>query len=127
MGNPSPGDLRERVQVQRVTNTRDSMGGIIESWSTIATLYAMVEPMRAGEQFRRQQIQADADWKVSIRYRGDIHPADRLVWRTRTMQVVGMTNDDMRRRFSIIACKELQVSATVVSARYTPTYHYLGF
>lgn len=110
------GELRERVQIQRVTNTRDSMGAIIETWATLATVWAKVEPKSAGEQWRREQIQASADWTVTVRYSETYRPSDRIVWRGRTLQIVGVENPDMRRRFAEIACRELQVSQTQVTA-----------
>lgn len=111
---PTAGDLRERVTIQRVATTRDAIGGLIETWSTLMTVYAKVAPMSAGEQYRRQQIQAKADWKVTVRYVNTIAPADRIVWRERTFQIKGITNADMRRRFLDLACEELQVSQTEV-------------
>lgn len=115
---PAIGDLRERVMIQRTTNTRDSVGGIIQSWATVATVWASVEPMSAGEQFRRQQVQAKADWRVTIRYRNDILPADRITWRERVFQVRGLTADE-RRRFLAISCEELQTAPTA-GVRFFP-------
>jgi len=114
MAEPTAGDLRERVTIQRVSSTRDAIGGLIETWSNLMTVYAKVAPMNAGEQYRRQQIQAKADWKVTVRYANSIAPADRLVWRDRTFQIKGITNPDMHRRFLDLACEELQVSQTAV-------------
>lgn len=114
--NPTIGSLRERVTVQRKSATRDAIGGIIETWATLATLWAKVEPKSAGEQYRRQQIQAAADWTVTIRYRTDVAPADRLRWRGHEFEIVGLINTDMRRQFLELSCRELQVSATVVAS-----------
>lgn len=111
---PGAGELRERVAIQRVTTTRDAIGGLIESWSTLTTVYARVQEMSAGEQYRRQQIQASASHKITVRYLNTIAPSDRIVWRERTFQIRGITNPDMRRRFLDLACEELQVSQTAV-------------
>lgn len=109
---PGAGELRERIAVQRVTNTRDSMGGVIQTWSTVYTLWASVQPMSAGEQFRRQQIQAAADWKIIVRFKNAITITDRIVWRGRTFQISALSNDDLQTRFTTIACKELEVADT---------------
>lgn len=113
---PGAGELNERVTIQRRSSTRDAMGGQIETWQVRATLWARVQPMSAGEQYRRQQIQAKADWKVTIRYNGDVLPSDRLSWRGRTFEIKGILNPDMRRRFLDLACEELQVAQTQVHA-----------
>ncbi len=107
------GQLRERVELQELTTTRDSIGGIIETWTTTDTLWAKVEPMSAGEQYRRQQIQAGADWKITTRYRRDISPTPqmRFRWQGHTFEIKGVTNADMLRRFSTFTCAELQAVA----------------
>ena len=110
------GDLRERVTIQRRSVTRDAVGAQIEAWQVRMTAYAMVAPMGAGEQYRRQQIQAKADWKITVRYTGDVIPSDRVNWRGRTFEVKGILNPDMRRRFLELACEELQVEPTQVHA-----------
>lgn len=112
----SPGELRERIAVQRVSNTRDAIGGLTESWSEIASVYAKVEPANAREQFVREQVNASGDWTVYTRYLTDILPADRIVWRSRTFQVVGIQNTDLRRRFMEISCRELSVGQTQVAS-----------
>ncbi len=118
----SIGDLRERIAVQRVSNTRDAIGGLTESWSEIASAYAKVEPASSGEQFRRSQIQASADWTVTTRYNNAWKPADRIVWRSRTFEIVGLKNDDERRRFLQIACKELSVGPTLIQSYGNVTF-----
>lgn len=115
-GETTAGELRERVTVQRRSSTRDAIGGQIEIWQVRATLYAKVQPMSAGEQYRRSQLQAKADWKVTIRYNGDVLPTDRLSWRGKTLEIKGILNPDMRRRFLDLACEELQVAPTQVHA-----------
>lgn len=113
---PGAGDLNERVTIQRRGFTRDAIGAQIEAWQVRATVWAQVQPMSAGEQYRRQQIQAKADWKVTVRYNADIVPSDRLSWRGRTLEIKGILNPDMRRRFLDLACEELQVAPTQVHA-----------
>ena len=128
---PTLGELRERVAVQRRTNTRDSIGGLVESWATLSTVWASVAPKSAGEQYRREQIQASADWTVTVRYDTRFLPTDRISWRGRTFQIVAVENPDLVRRFMQLSCKELQFSATVVSSGVNTaaisTYPYLGF
>ena len=101
------GSLREQIVIQQSAPTKDAIGGTIEGWSSLATVWARVEPMSAGEQYRRQQIQANAQWKVTIRWRGDINSKHRIVWGTRVFQVKGVTNADERKRFLVLACDEL--------------------
>src|SRR5262245_4655165 len=91
------GDLRERVELQILTTSRDSIGGLVESWSALVTVWARVAPMSAGEQFRRQQMQASAQWRVTIRYRADVTTKMRVVWGSRVFQVRGAPSPDERK------------------------------
>lgn len=101
------GNLRERVALQVVAETKDGMGAAIQGWSTVAQVWADVAPMGVGEQWRRQQMQANANFKVTIRYRADVTPQMRIAWGTRTFQVRGATNLDQRKRYLEIACEEI--------------------
>ena len=107
MATPSIGDLRERVELQSMSPTRDAIGGEVQGWTTLANVWAQVTPMSAGEQYRRQQMQASAQWKVTIRYRADITSKMRVLWSGRTFQVKGVTSADERKRFLAMACEEI--------------------
>jgi SPP1 family predicted phage head-tail adaptor len=106
---PKIGDLRERIALQRESRSRDRAGGFVTSWLTVATVWARVAPVSTGERFMRQQMQASAEWKVTIRYRSDLSPKMRVVWNGRTFEIRGMPNPDERRRFLDLACDELSV------------------
>jgi SPP1 family predicted phage head-tail adaptor len=107
----SIGELRERIRIDTPSAiTRDSIGGIVEGWTVLATVWAKVAPMSAGEQYRRQQIQASASWRVTIRYRSDVKAQNRVVWQGRTFEVKGVTSPDLHKRFLELACEELQAA-----------------
>jgi len=104
------GDLREKIDIQSVTSTKDSIGSPVQSWNTIATTWAEVRQASGSETFRRQQMQAGATWTIIVRYRSDLRPQMRVLWRNRTFQIRSLENSDMRRRFLELACEELSVS-----------------
>ncbi len=106
----SIGDMRERVQLLQASDTRDAICGLVRVWSTIATVWARVEEMSAGEQYRNQQINSSAQWAVTIRFRADVSVNQRIEWRGRTFEIAGRPNPDERRRFLRLSCKELFTS-----------------
>lgn len=106
------GDMRERVQILTYTDTRDQIGGTVRSWTTLATVWARVEEMSAGEQYHREQIQTSAQFAVTIRFRADVTVNQRITWRGRRFEISGRPNPDERRRFLRLACKELFMDAT---------------
>jgi len=105
------GALRERIVVQTLDATKDAIGASIQDWSTLATIWAEVRPASSGEAFRRSQMQSQSGWTIVARYRQDLTPQMRLVWRHRVFQIRGLENADMRRRFLSIAAEELNVTS----------------
>ena len=64
----SIGQLRTRMHIQQVTETRTPDGGIAEAWSPFAQVWAKVQGLRGRELFAAQQVQATTTHKVTIRY-----------------------------------------------------------
>ena len=51
-----PGKLRDRVTVQQATETRNSLGEVVQSWSTYATVWASVEGISSREALQQGQV-----------------------------------------------------------------------
>ena len=64
----SIGQLRTRMHIQQVTETRTPDGGIDEAWSPFAQVWGKVQGLRGRELFAAQQVQATTTHKVTIRY-----------------------------------------------------------
>ena len=64
----SIGQLRTRMHIQQVTETRTPDGGIAEAWTPFAQVWAKVQGLRGRELFAAQQVQATTTHKVTIRY-----------------------------------------------------------
>jgi SPP1 family predicted phage head-tail adaptor len=108
------GEFRDRIRIDQDNSTTvNAIGDAVANWTALATgtedglLWANVQPMSAGEQWRRLQMNASANWKVTIRYRGDVTTKMRVVFGARTFEVRGVTNPDMKRRFLELACDEM--------------------
>lgn len=80
--------LNERVAIKQPVRTADGLGGQEVVWETLAYVWAQVEPvgnMRARE--AAAQREGQAGYRVRIRYRPGINASLRLLWRTRTLIV----------------------------------------
>jgi len=73
------GEMRNRVEVQKVTRTSDGQGGFDELWTTIATVWAKIEPLKAYEKFQASQMGMIVNNKITIRYISSITPDCRLM------------------------------------------------
>jgi len=111
------GELRDRIRIDQDEGTTvNAIGDAVPDWQPLVVgtddgmIWANVAPMSAGEQWRRIQMNAEANWKVTIRHRTDINPRMRVVFGPRVMEIRGITNPDMKRRFLELACEELVVA-----------------
>jgi SPP1 family predicted phage head-tail adaptor len=104
---PTVGDLDRRVTVQRVAETRNPDGGVVQTWATLATRWAMVEPMTGREMQTAGQTLAEATHAVVIYNDAGIGPHDRIVYSTKTFDILHVRNVDERPLFVELLCKEV--------------------
>lgn len=64
--------LDRRVLIEQPTTARDAYGSAVQTWSTLATVWARVEHLNGKELFAAQQITPEAQIRITIRYRSDI-------------------------------------------------------
>lgn len=74
----SPGRLRNRVTIRRLTTARVSGGGRSESWADVATIWAEVIGISGREAVIAEALQGVSFYKITIRWRPDITDADQL-------------------------------------------------
>lgn len=72
------GRLDREIEIQKKTVARDSYGQPLETWSTLATVWAAKEDDRGREFFAAQQVQAFAPTRFRIRYRSDVTAGHRV-------------------------------------------------
>lgn len=81
------GRLRHQISIQRLIAILDSNGDeaqadngeALREWVEIALVWAAIEPLSAREFIQSNATQAEVVARVTIRYRSDIKPTDRLV------------------------------------------------
>lgn len=81
------GKLKHRVRIDRPTPVLDSNGDeeqadngeVLREWVPVAEVWAQVEPLSAREFIQSSTTQAQVIARVTIRFRTDIQPTDRLV------------------------------------------------
>lgn len=101
-----PGQLRERLKIeQALLSTRDD-GGLTVTWSTLAKVWARVQPLRGREALAAQQLESSLTHRVTIRYRSDIRAAMRLDWNGLKLNIRTVGNPDERRHFTELMCEQ---------------------
>ena len=95
----SIGERRHRVTFQRATTVKDDFGEPDQQWSNICTSWALVQPIKGGERFSANQVQADVDHRIVARNRGaltGLGPADRITWKGHTFDIRAVIFRDHR-------------------------------
>jgi len=100
------GALKKPVTIQLVTETSDSKGGIIETWTQFAKTRAGIEPLVGREFFDSKQVNADISTKIRIRYVAGINTKMRLLFGARIFEILSIVDIKEGGREMILMCRE---------------------
>lgn len=82
------GKRNQRITIERKTVTRNALGEEVDTWATLAPVWAEAHPTRGREFFAAAQMQARADVMFRILYRSDVTEEDRVVWKGERHDIV---------------------------------------
>ena len=105
------GSLRHRVTIQQLTITQGTAGEVIEGWSDVATVYAAVEPLSGREFWQAQQVAAESQIRVRIRYRAGLDTTMRVIHDVRTLEILSIVDPEERHAELQLMCREIQEAA----------------
>lgn len=105
------GRLRHRVTIQQPVVAVNGYGERITTWSTVATVWAAVEPLRGREFFDAEQTQAEVSHRVVMRYRSGMVATMRLLHLTRVLHIQAIIDVDERHRELQLMCREMPDAA----------------
>lgn len=100
------GQFKTLLSLQENRPVFDDAGGYQEQWSEIASLWGRVEPQKNGAQSFAQQVLPHVTHLITIRYRGDIATAMRLVRAGRVFTVLGLYDPDESQRYLVCSVRE---------------------
>lgn len=105
----SIGERRHRVTFERATKTQDAFGEPDNTWASLCTSWAMVQPLKGRERFSANEVQADVDTRIVTRARTELaalSPGDRATWSGHTYDIRSVIHRDHRRHELEILCTE---------------------
>ena len=100
------GTLNKRIEIQAATRVSNDMGGFIETWGTIATVWAAIWPLSATETVQSMQTDMVVSQRIRIRYRSTFRPSWRLKFGNRYFNIVSILNPNERNEYLDILAKE---------------------
>lgn len=108
------GSLRERITLQRNTPTVNSRGAETRGWADFAsvpTVWARVQWAPGGERVQDNRELPVARHLITIRWRTDITPDDRVIWHAsggdRTLAIDDLGDPDDMRQWLQLSCYEV--------------------
>lgn len=101
------GQLRHKVQLQNYYTSRNSVGETLKVWVTYATAWAAIQDLSGSTTQAAEKERAETTHKIRVRYNGTISEQDRVVYDSRTFEVLGVVNDDTRKTYQLLLCKSI--------------------
>ena len=95
----SAGDLRNRVKLERLQSLPDGSGGFERAWLPETYLWAMLKPLSGRERMEAERLDNPVRFRAIIRYREDITPADRIVYKERAYNIRALYDTEMKGRW----------------------------
>ena len=111
------GRLDKRITIQRRSSTKDSYGQEIDSWTTIAQVWAQVKPMGGRERMRNTAMVVESilTHTVTVRYSDTLMPpleadAWRILYGSRIFNISTSRDVEEDKRFIEFDCTEGSVN-----------------
>lgn len=99
-----PGELDQRIELQKESRVSDGMGGATVTWQTQATVWAHVRPLRGSERLQADTMEAPARYLVVVRYRQDVSESWRIAWNGKVMNINFIQDGGARSAYLPMEC-----------------------
>ena len=102
--------LRHKITIQRPDAAADSYGQTGEAWiDTVTGIRAFIDPTGGSEFYAAQKVHSEATANIWFRHSSapDARPSMRVIFGTRTFNVLNVMNIQERNRWIRLICKEV--------------------
>ena len=100
------GKLRHRITLLKQVNEVNDYGASVQSWRTVATVWAEVRPLSGREYFSAQQVQSEVTTQIWLRYIDGIKPTMKVKFGKREFEIISVLNTKERDVSLQLMCKE---------------------
>jgi len=107
---PSIGTLTDRVQLKSRQSVAEDGGGHARLYVPLGNAWARVRSLNGRQASNADGRAVAISHSVVIRFRSDLGPGDRVVYRGRNLEVVSAADLNGRRAYLACACSETQVT-----------------
>ncbi|WP_240232899.1 phage head closure protein [Devosia lacusdianchii] len=103
---PPIGTLTDRVQLKRREMTGEDEGGHATLFVPVTSIWARVRSLSGRQGTSADGRAVEITHSVVLRFRTDVKPGDRMVYRGRTLDVVSAADLNGRRAYLSCTCSE---------------------
>lgn len=100
------GKLRNKLFLQSSTESRDAIGGVTDSWATIATVYGSIVRKSDKEMIESDRLTQTVTHTIRIRYYAGVTPSYRLLFGSRVFSIIKVNDMGERNRTMVLDCIE---------------------
>ena len=99
--------MNHRIVIQKQEIVKNEYGERIEVWEDFRRAWAEVRPTTGRTFWSAQQINSEITHQVVMRYVSDIKPSMRVIFKSRTFEILQLMNLNEGNELLQIMCKEL--------------------
>ena len=94
------------MTIQSKSESQDATGDPVESWSTLAAVWAEDVPLSASEHFAAHSFESRVSRRLRVRYRTDVTALMRVNIGSRYYDIEGVVDPDGKKRSLELYCRE---------------------
>lgn len=103
-----PGALSARLVLERPVEVPDGQGGVTQSFSALATLWARIEPVSARAEEAAGTLPVTVTHRIWLRRRTDLSGGMRLRKGVRLFSIHSFRDPDETGRYTLCDCEEIK-------------------
>ena len=107
------GPMRYRIEIQEYKAVKDKAGFATKAWTTIAIVWADIEPVSGSEQLKAAETMAEVTSRIYIRYREGLTTLMRIVWNSHAYDIQSVLGTRKSGMLTILAKEVLDGKAVV--------------
>jgi SPP1 family predicted phage head-tail adaptor len=100
-----PGKLRDRVTIQRASESRNARGETVLTWTDYTERWASVDGVSSREALAAGQSQVEMSHRVRLRYVNGLTQSMRIMWQGRKLEIVSLLEHGHRSEHELL-CQE---------------------
>jgi SPP1 family predicted phage head-tail adaptor len=101
-----PGRFRTELVLEQVSDASDGMGGEVETWLPVATVFASLDPVSARSVFGADQTLETVTHLVTLRQEEDVRSGMRFINGSRVFDILTVHDPDETGRYFVCETRE---------------------